>query len=272
MAGEPARQWIAFDLETTGLVAEIDRVVEIGAVRFAANGRVSGRFQRLVNPERPMSPAAEAIHGISDADLAGAAPARAVLPEFLDFLGDPTTTALLAHNASFDARFLGRELDRAGLPRLSHAVIDTLSLARRCIPDLCDHRLDTLTRLFNLDGSEPHRALADSVRVKGLWLALGGPQVPATDLVSYPILDPGDATIVPLGWDGLVAAIAGGLKVRMEYAGGTRGDAPREVTPHGFVHRGGIPYLVAYCHLDAFVKSFRLDRVRHYEVVISESA
>src|SRR3954463_4353669 len=103
---EPAREWIAFDLETTGLVAEIDRVVEIGAVRFDASGRELGRFETLVHPGRPMSPAAQAIHGISDADLAGAAPACEVLPGFLEFLGEPSTTALLAHNSAFDARFL----------------------------------------------------------------------------------------------------------------------------------------------------------------------
>jgi predicted DNA-binding transcriptional regulator YafY len=53
----------------------------------------------------------------------------------------------------------------------------------------------------------------------------------------------------------------------MEYTGGTRGTAPREVTPRAFVQRGGTAYLVAFCHLDSAEKSFRLDRVRSYEVV-----
>jgi DNA polymerase-3 subunit epsilon len=264
--GRP-QEWIAFDLETTGLVAEIDRVVEIGAVRFDASGRDLSRFERLVNPERRMSPAAQAIHGISDADLAGAATAREVLPEFLDFLGDPATTALLAHNSVFDAQFLGHEIDRAGLSQPGHAVIDTLALARRSIPELIDHRLDTLARLLNLGASDQHRALADSLRVKGLWLALGGPSEPADSLVAYPIRRTSNASHIPLGWDLLVDAIARGWTVRMEYTGGTRGEAPRDVTPRRFVHRGGIPYLVAYCHLDALEKSFRLDRVRRYEVV-----
>ena len=110
-------QFVALDLETTGLMAETDRIVEIGAVRFLPDGREIGRFQRLVNPQRPMSPAAYAIHGLSDADLADAAPAREILPEFLSFLGDADSTALIAHNAAFDAGFLGRELSRAGLPR-----------------------------------------------------------------------------------------------------------------------------------------------------------
>ncbi len=269
MANEPdaTRQWIAFDLETTGLMAELDRVVEIGAVRFDATGRELGRFQRLVNPERPMSPAAQAVHGISDADLAGAAPARVVLPEFLDFLGAPEVIALLAHNSSFDATFLGVELDRAGLGRPELRLVDTLALARRRIPALRDHRLETLARLFNLGMDDSHRALGDSLRVKGLWLALGGPSVAEEDLIAYPIFDPACPVVVPMGWEAVSAAIGKGSRVRMEYSGGSRGEAPRDVTPRAFVNRGGVPYLVAYCHLDSFEKSFRLDRVRSYEIV-----
>jgi DNA polymerase III epsilon subunit family exonuclease len=260
-------QWIAFDVETTGLVAEVDRVVEIGAVRFDPQGREVGRFQRLVHPGRPMSPAAQAIHGISDADLEGAAPARLVLPEFLAFLGDPATTSMVAHNAAFDASFLGSELDRVGLPRPGHAVVDTLPLAHRRLPGLVNYRLGTLSRLMNLGVDDEHRALADAVRVKGLWLALEGPAQPFETLVGYPILDPRESMSIPLGYEAIRRAIVHGWRVRMEYTGGTRGDAPREVTPRAFVHRGGIPYLVAFCHLDDYEKSFRLDRVRRFEVV-----
>src|SRR4051794_609899 len=87
-APQPSREYVAFDLETTGLMPEFDRVVEIGAVRFDAGGRELGRFERLVNPGRAMSASARAVHGISDRELVGAPPARAVLPQFLKFLGD----------------------------------------------------------------------------------------------------------------------------------------------------------------------------------------
>ncbi len=263
----PTPDYVAFDLETTGLMAETDRVVEVGAVRFDASGRELGRFERLVNPGRPMSPAAQKVHGLSDADLAGAEPARTVLPEFLAFLGAPATTTLLAHNASFDAGFLGRELGRLDFPLPSFAVIDTLALARSRLPELYDHRLDTLARFFNLDLDGRHRALADSLRVKGVWLELHGDREPGTRLVSYSIYDPGSRMPPPLGWERLSEAIEHGWRIRMEYAGGTRGDTPREVTPRAFAHRGGVAYLVAFCHLDAFEKSFRLDRVRRFEVV-----
>jgi len=261
------REFVAFDLETTGLMPGFDRVVEIGAVRFDADGRESGRFERLVNPERPMSPSAEAVHGISDAMLAGAAPAREVLPEFVAFLGPPGASTILAHNACFDAGFLGRELGRIGSTGRGYAVVDTLALARRRLPHLVSHRLDALADALGLDPDGPHRALADSLRVKGLWLALGGPGEAAEGLVAYPVFDPDRPSCAPVGWDPIDEAIRRGGRVRMGYSGGTRGDAPREVSPRAFAHRGGIAYLVAYCHLDAFEKSFRLDRVRWYEVL-----
>ena len=145
------REYVALDLETTGLIAATDRIVEIGAVRFLGDGREIDRFQRLINPRRPMSPAAFAIHGLSDLDLADASPAHEVLPEFLSFLGDPGTTALVAHNAAFDAGFLGSELRRAGLTTPTHSLFDTLALARRRLPQLASHRLDNLARVLGLD-------------------------------------------------------------------------------------------------------------------------
>lgn len=262
-----SQEFVAFDLETTGLMPETDRIVEIGAVRFDASGRELGRFERLVNPGRPMSPSAQAIHGISDAHLADADPAAVVLPEFLGFVGDGATTSLLAHNAAFDAGFLGRELGRLGLDFPAHQVIDTLALARRRVPQAKNHRLDTLAQHFSLDPSGPHRALADSLRVMGLWLALEGGREPSMMQVAYPIFDPEGTTPIPSGWDRIADAIAGGYRVRMEYAGGSRGPAFREISPRRFTHRGGIAYLVAYCHLDSFEKSFRLDRVRRYELL-----
>ena len=260
------REYVALDLETTGLMAETDRIVEIGAVRFCGDGQEIGRFQRLVNPQRPMSPAAYAIHGLSDADLADAAPAHEILPAFLSFLGNPGTTALLAHNAAFDAGFLGRELGRAGILAPGHSLFDTLALARRRLPQLASHRLDNLARFFGLDSTDAHRALADSLRVKAIWLHLDGESEAENTLVSFRMFDPKDSGPTPDGYEPLVNAAARGIMVQIEYDGGTRGATPRSITPRRFVQRGGATYLVAFCHLDLFEKSFRLDRIRCVEI------
>ena len=255
-------EFVAFDLETTGLSDRHDRIVEIGAVRFSRQVTVIERFDQLVNPECPMPSAAQAVHGISDADLASAPPAREVLPRFLEFLGKSGTTVLVAHNASFDAGFLGRELSRAGHPLPDHPVFDTLTLARRRHPGLRNHRLETLAEFFRLDCGQLHRALGDSMLVKDLWLRLDGPAAPAEMLVSYPIRNPRDSAIAPLGWETLDQAIISGSTVCIEYDGGTRGTSPRAITPLRFMQKGGETYVVAFCHLDSLEKSFRLDRIR----------
>ena len=263
----PSHEYVAFDLETTGLLAASDRVVEIGAVRFDPSGREIGRFEVLVNPGRPIPWRARAVHGISDEDVASAPTVEKVLPAFLAFLGDPESTTMLAHNASFDAGFLGHELGRLGWDSPGHAVADTLALARAKLPHLPNFRLDTIVGALNLDPQRPHRALGDSLLVKGVWLALGGHDVPTGSRVAYRIADARRPVSAPVGWDGVAEAIVRGRSLRLEYAGGSRGSAPRTVTPRAIVQRGGVSYLVAVCHLDAREKKFRLDRVARYEVL-----
>ena len=172
----------------------------------------------------------------------------------------------MAHNASFDAGFLGRELARLGRPMPGHAVVDTLALARRRWPTLGRHKLDFLAVRLGLDPDGPHRALADSRRVFGLWLALEAARSEDELPLAYPIFDPQLAPPSPRGWAWVEDAIGRGLAVRIEYEGGTRGPAPRAITPRGFSNRGGVAYLVALCHLDRKEKEFRLDRVRRSEV------
>lgn len=265
MSGPGAVEFVAVDLETTGLDPGVDRIIEIGAVRFDATGAERGRYERLVRPDRAISPGAARVHGLAEADLADEEPAGVVLPEFLAWLGDPSGVVLLAHHARFDAGFLGRELARLGLGRPGYEVADTLSLARHRLPTAPNHKLETLAELLGLPGAGPsHRALADSLRVMGVWLALDGPAGPC---LRYGLFDPVREEPAPAGWEGLAEAIARGRRVRISYAGGSRGPSPRDLTPTRVYHKGGIAYLAAFCHLDGFEKSFRLDRVSGFEVL-----
>jgi len=259
--------YIAFDLETTGLSFEFDRVVEIGAVRFDAKGRVVDRFERLINPNRPISPRARAVNGLLDSDVASAPVASIVLPEFLAFLARSPEAPLIAHNAHFDAGFLGRELARLGSTAPTCPAHDTLALARRRLPKLRNHRLETLVTHFGIAQGVLHRAGADAMVTKELWLKLDGPNAPREILASYSIHDPVSAPRSPLGWDQLDLALKSGRRVRMVYEGGTKGPKQREITPRRFLRKGGVDYVVALCHVDLIEKSFRLDRIRDYEAL-----
>jgi DNA polymerase III epsilon subunit family exonuclease len=266
------RSFIALDLETTGLAAQVDRIVEIGAIRFLETGEELARFQTLVNPGCLMPAQAMAVHGISDADLAEAPSIADVLPHFLDFLGDPGDAILMAHHSSFDAGFLGAELARSGLPRSGYFLVDTLALARRKLPHLRTHRLESLALLLGLDCSGRHRALADSHRVKDLWLNLGGPAEEDDKLVAYPMIPRSEPSVVPRGWEVLKSAAARGTNVRIEYDGGSLGSAPRTITPRSFQQRGGCTYVIAFCHIGLVEKSFRLDRIRSLELIVDRAA
>jgi DNA polymerase III epsilon subunit-like protein len=261
--------WVALDLETTGLHPGADRIVEIAAVRFDASGRELDHFCTLVDPGCPMPAAARAIHGLGDDDLRGRPTAAEALPEFLRWLGPEGEPASrpMAHNAAFDAAFLGRELVRAGLPIPDLCVLDTLDLARRAFPAAPNHRLETLAAWLGLTAPPTHRALDDSRAVRALWDRSRAvlPHEPDDPRVArYAVRDPGDAAApaLPVSWAWLGLAIAAGATVEIVYEGGSRGLEPRRLTPLSVEKRGGALYLVAMCHFDGRHKAFRLDRIR----------
>jgi predicted DNA-binding transcriptional regulator YafY len=118
---------------------------------------------------------------------------------------------------------------------------------------------------FGLDPAGAHRALADSLRVKDIWLHLGGHVQSRETLVSYRMFGPADSIPPPDGWERLPSAVASGLTVRIGYDGGSRGLALRSIIPRRFEQRDGLTYLIAFCQLDSFEKSFRVDRIRVLE-------
>lgn len=162
---------VIFDLETTGLSPQRgDRVIEIGAVAFE-NGLKLKEFQSLININKKIPPKAQAIHGISNEMIRGERSASEVFPEFHSFIKD---SVLIAHNASFDYRFLNHELGQLGLP-FHNKQICTLKLSRKLYPKLPNHKLETVYR--HLIGSLPeninmHRALDDARMLTEIWMEM----------------------------------------------------------------------------------------------------
>lgn len=169
---------IVFDTETTGLdPASGDRVVEIGCLELV-NRLPSGKdFHVYLNPERDMPAEAEAVHGLSIKFLSDKPLFADIAEAFLAFVGD---APLIAHNASFDMKFINAELAACGRPTLAdHPVIDTLKLARQKFPG-SPASLDALCRRFGVDnsGRELHGALLDSELLAGVYLELSGGRQP----------------------------------------------------------------------------------------------
>lgn len=152
-------EFIAFDLETTGIQPKTDAIVEIGAVRFDG-AEPGGTFCTLVNPGRPIPPGASAVNGITDEMVAGSPAVETVLSDFAVFCGD---LPLVAHNAPFDFKFLLRAVKAHKAPAPSGVVLDTCALSRIIFPGMINYKLGTLVKHFGFPTGDFHRAEIDSV-------------------------------------------------------------------------------------------------------------
>lgn len=163
---------VAIDIETTGLYPERgDRIIEIGAVTLEGD-RIINAFHSLIDAKRRISNPAQKVHGIDNTMLMGQLNSKEAICRFNTFISKST---LVAHNAGFDMKFLRYEFSRAGL-NLTNKYACTLRMSRRFLPDLPDHKLETVYRHFAGCHSEDirtHRALDDARLVATVWMKLG---------------------------------------------------------------------------------------------------
>jgi DNA polymerase-3 subunit epsilon len=160
---------IVIDFETTGLSPGYgDRTIEVGAV-LISNRQIVDRFQSLMNPEMKVSGFIEQYTGITNRMLSAAPDIAEVMHKLRVFLANHH---LVAHNASFDSRFLDAELQRINHKRHNEFACSMLS-SRRLYPEAPNHKLETLVRFKNLktDGVH-HRALADAEMTAHLWIRM----------------------------------------------------------------------------------------------------
>ena len=169
---------IVFDTETTGIqVSEGHRMVEIGCVEMFNRVETGREFHAYFNPERSMPPEAQAVHGLSEAFLAGQRLFHEHCEELLDFLED---SPLVAHNAAFDFAFLNHELGECGRLHIPRSrMVDTLSLSRTRHPG-AKHSLDAMCVRYGVDRSHrvKHGALLDAQLLAQCYVELtGGRQI-----------------------------------------------------------------------------------------------
>jgi len=267
---------VVLDTETTGLKPYLGhRVVEIAAVRLENWQRV-GEFSRLIQPERPMDPGAAAINGIYDRDLVGQPIFADVAAELAAFLDG---ALLVAHNAAFDAGFVGQEFAIAGYaaqrlpgePVLPQPWLCTLELARRHFY-FGKNNLGHIARRLGVRVGRAHRALTDVyttaeilkrmardlekkrfVTTADLLHAQGGPiYTPPAPVTAVPPL--------------IAQAIAHKQIITIRYLSRS-GETRRRVSPKFVTEGEGAAYLVAYCHERQAQRTFRLDKIFDVEWV-----
>jgi len=160
---------VVIDFETTGLSPHYgDRTIEVGAVLVSDN-QIVDRFQSLMNPKMKISSFIEDFTGITNKMLSKAPDINDVMNKLKRFLSDHH---LVAHNASFDSKFLDAELAKIQHRRINEFACSML-ISRRLYPDAPNHKLETLVRYkqLNTDGIH-HRALADAEMTAHLWMRM----------------------------------------------------------------------------------------------------
>ena len=161
--------FVVVDVEATGAKTPPNRLIELGAYRIRG-GRIVDKFLSLVNPEIPIPRFVMALTGISN-EMVKTAPVFAdVAPRWLDFVSD---SVLIAHNAAFDTSFLNHEISRV-YPghRMLNPHLCTVRLSRRVLPDLNNHRLDTIASHFSIPIISRHRAGSDALATAEIFLVL----------------------------------------------------------------------------------------------------
>lgn len=150
--------YVIFDLETTGVSCNSDEVVEISAVKVIG-GNVVDEFSTLVNPGRSIPAQASAVNGITDDMVADAPAFQTALNDFNEFVGE---LPLVGHNINtFDIKFICRDAMKYWNKTFGNDYIDTLVMARACLPGLGHYKLVDLAEHYGISPEGAHRALND---------------------------------------------------------------------------------------------------------------
>jgi DNA polymerase-3 subunit epsilon len=257
--------FVAFDVETTGLDPQSDRIVEIGAVRFGRDGNLAV-YRQLIDPQCQISPEAVAIHGITSEMVASSPTISAAMPSLIDFLGD---SILMAHNAPFDIGFFDAVFTDLGIEIPDNPILCTLQLARAMFPGLPGYGLAVLSKEMKLPPGRHHRALADAARAAevfrrcveqagGAWnMTLG--RLLGYHGAPFQFGKTRDSEFTAQVLTLIEQAISKKSSVRIDYVSGSGKATTRTISPQSIDDRGEHPKVVAFCHLRGERRTFRLD-------------
>ena len=157
--------YTVFDIETTGLSPEYNKIIELSAVKVR-NGEIIDTFSQLINPECTIGYESQCINGISNEMVKDAPLFRDIANDFLDFIGNDV---LVGHNiARFDVPFIKHELVAAG-HTLDNDYFDTLKFARAVLKNMYGYSIVNLATFYRLQTDGAQRALNDCIMNQGIY-------------------------------------------------------------------------------------------------------
>jgi DNA polymerase III epsilon subunit family exonuclease len=265
------RQIVIFDLETTGLAPkEGDRICEIAAIKFK-DFKIIDSFNFLINPGRPISPAAYAVNHISQEMVKDAPKSSKILPQFLKFVSG---SFVASYNIGFDLNFLQQELKdlNKALPG-DLLFFDVLTLARRTLLFLPSYSLANVANSLGLATKQMHRALSDVEMTFNVFKIL------ISKLQEKGIQSFQEVFTICAFTPGLlnqeneqkIAFILRAIDFRFDisiryFSKNCAEVTERKVTPNQVIEERGKKYLVGYCHLRKDERNFAIDSILHLDV------
>lgn len=163
------KDYVVFDIETTGLDARVDDIIEISAIKVM-DDKIVDTFSSLVKPRVLISSFITSLTGITNEMVDTSPSIKEVLPLFLDFIGD---FVLLGHNVNFDINFVYDNLVAMGISDgLKNDFVDTMRISRRILKNLNRHRLKDLAEYYKISYEGAHRSLVDCEITYNVYLKL----------------------------------------------------------------------------------------------------
>ena len=155
--------FVILDIETTGASPfDGNGITEIGAIKVKGGNHLDS-FNELINPGIQIPRYITELTGITDEMLFDKPSINDVLPRFIEFLGDPNETVLVAHNSPFDLSFLKSAASSIKTPWPKYRAIDTVKFARYVIErfEIANYKLSTLAEFVGTQTTPSHRAMKD---------------------------------------------------------------------------------------------------------------
>jgi DNA polymerase III subunit epsilon len=255
------------DLETTGLSPWFgDRICEVG-ILLTEGKRIKQQYQQLVNPQRPLSPAAASTNRLTDSELSLAPTFPEIIVQVDELIKD---SVVVCHNAAFDLQFLDSEYQRAGHQLQVPNLIDTLLIARNHF-SFPSNSLTNIAAEFDIQNPDAHRALADALTDKNIFFTMmelllqsGNRLEDFIGIYSSPAW-PKDDIRLPITLSELIYS---GKRLLLHYQDKNGERSIRQIDPIGVEGISDYLYLRAHCHLRREERTFRLDRIVELRMVL----